>query len=204
MKETEAKFPLSSTQYNEIKDYLFRLTSYKKYTLSKGKNLIIDSSYYDTTDRTLIKERCMLRIIKKDGDNILSFKKREGQRLNVVMRTSYSALVNNIDINKSDIEPIQKAREIIGDVILREVSKIRTVRDIIYFKCDTFFCEVRLDNVVVLEPRSDHFHELEFDLKKGDFESFRELLEQIHNDFGVGLSRQSKFERALEIPEESL
>jgi inorganic triphosphatase YgiF len=198
MKEIEAKFPLSASQYEEMKSFLVKLSSYKKFGLVKGDEFSYDSNYYDTITRALTNGRTDLRL-RKGSDFTLSFRDVLDVKNDIVLRDRISVVVDSEpDVNLSDLEPVLKAREIVGSDNIRVIVRMRTNRLTLYFKLDNFLAEARLDSVVVTEPSAEGFHEFELELKKGEFETFKVLVEQLVRDFGINVSSKSKFERAVE------
>ena len=152
-----------------------------------------ENTYWDTPDLRLRRARAALKVRRVGSRTEMTFKKEISYRRGISDRIEVTG----------PMEPLRRARRIIGNRTLKEVLTLRTFRRKRIFSFGRQRIELDLDRVVVQrggKPVAIH-QEVELENLSASKVLFREALGALRRQFGRGLcpSRVPKYERGLRL-----
>lgn len=203
--EIEIKFIVPSDAVFEEFEAQKEIEGFK--VLSK-KTVNIENSYLDTTDEILKKNNALLRIRKEDDKIVVAFKKKISQKDNFFERDEIENEISPEDLGKIqdlEIEPIKKAKEVIGKQPLREQPdknrNKRTILNLARDKQGPIEIEMVMDRVIFLknDQKSMPFYEIEVESKGIPVEELKKFAATLEAKYNLEPSTMDKRKRGEQI-----
>ena len=176
MKEVEAKFLVRDPA---ILSKLARLRSLARFRRTSSRLELQENRYLDTKDLRLRQARAVLKMRRTGGKAEVTFKREISYRNGVSERVEVtSPLPLGTRHVPGTVEPVRRARKIVGSRPLKEILNLRTRRRSLIFERGREKVELDLDQVEVRSggKTAARYSEVELENLTAAEGTFRELL----------------------------
>ena len=195
--EIEVKLAASKKTLERVEE----LKELGDWTVEKKGMIHLVSHYYDTPNFCLLYNNVAYRLREEDGKKVATLKSNGRARDGIYIREEQNKLLlDGKDVTSREFlaENFPKILEIIDKETLRESLIVDNERHILYFKKDNALVEASLDFLYFMKgKRRIPYNELELELKEGDEDALKDIVEHLRRRFHLSLSGASKYEMGL-------
>ena len=195
--EIEVKLAASKKTLERVEE-LEELSGWK---VEKRGNIHLISHYFDTPNFCLLYNNVAYRLREEDGKKFATLKSNGRARDGIYIREEQNKLLlDGKDVTSREFlaENFPKILEIIDKESLIESLVVDNERHILYFKKDNALVEASLDFLYFMKgKRRIPYNELELELKEGDEDALKDIVEHLRRRFHLSLSGASKYEMGL-------